>query len=123
MTSLIEGAAETTEIIAAPDHATEQGRASDDDQLVEIWLHGRSEHTMRAYRADVERFRVRAGKPLARVTLSDLQQFAVALEGTRASEPVSDAPGLQSLLAFGYRIGSLPFDAGRGRVFPPVATG
>ena len=58
--------------------AVEQERAADDDQFVEIWLHGRSEHTVRAYRADRDRFRVRVGRPLARVTLPDLQQFALA---------------------------------------------
>src|ERR1035437_9413675 len=36
--------------------------ASSDAQLVEIWLHGRSTHTQRAYRADVERFQAGAGK-------------------------------------------------------------
>ncbi len=120
MTSLIEGAAEITEIIAAPDHATEQGRASDDDELVEIWLHGRSEHTMRAYRADVERFRVRAGKPLARVTLSDLQQFAVALEELAAASRYRTLSAVKSLLAFGHRIGYLPLDVGRVLRLPAV---
>lgn len=38
-------------------------RAGSDDQLVEIWLHGRSLHTQRAYRADIERFQAGAGKP------------------------------------------------------------
>ena len=32
-------------------------QAHSDDQLVAIWLHGRSTHTQRAYRADVARFR------------------------------------------------------------------
>ena len=32
-------------------------QAHSDDQLLEIWLHGRSSHTQRAYRADIERFR------------------------------------------------------------------
>ncbi len=41
----------------------EQAKAAEDDQLVAIWLHGRSEHTVRAYQADLEGFRVRAGKP------------------------------------------------------------
>ncbi len=36
-------------------------QASSDDQLLEIWLHGRSSHTQRAYRADAERFRAGQG--------------------------------------------------------------
>jgi hypothetical protein len=37
-------------------------QARSDAQLVEIWLHGRSSHTQRAYRADIARFRAGAGK-------------------------------------------------------------
>ena len=37
-------------------------QAHSDDQLVAIWLHGRSPHTQRAYQADVARFRRGAGK-------------------------------------------------------------
>ena len=37
-------------------------QAHSDDQLIGIWLHGRSVHTQRAYRADVARFR--RGSPL-----------------------------------------------------------
>jgi len=32
--------------------------ADNDERLVELWLHGRSPHTQRAYRADAHRFRV-----------------------------------------------------------------
>ena len=53
----------------------EAPRASSDTQLLEIWLHGRSRHTQRAYRADIERFLSSTGKPFLQVTLSDLQQF------------------------------------------------
>ena len=38
--------------------------AFSDEQLLEIWLHGRSPHTQRAYRADIDRFRAGAGKGL-----------------------------------------------------------
>jgi hypothetical protein len=47
-------------------------QASSDDQLVDLWLHGRSPHTQRAYAADAERFRVYVG-PLATMTLGDIQ--------------------------------------------------
>ncbi len=57
----------------------EPEHASSDDPLIELWLPGRSSHTQRAYRADVERFRRGAGKALARVTLADLQEFANSL--------------------------------------------
>jgi hypothetical protein len=38
-----------------------------------LWLHGRPEHTQRAYTADALRFLAHTGKPLATLTLRDLQ--------------------------------------------------
>src|SRR4051812_45104407 len=67
--------------------------ASSDDQLIALWLHGRSRHTQRAYLADVDRFRGRAGKTFASVTLSDLQDFAASLEDLAARHPVPGAVG------------------------------
>ena len=92
-----------------------------DDQLLELWLHQRSPHTQRAYRADVARFRAGAGKPLAAVTLADLQEFARSLEATgAASSHYRTLSALKSLLAFGHRLGYLPFDVGRVLRLPAV---
>src|SRR3954454_25050216 len=87
--------------------------ASSDDQLITLWLHGRSRHTQRAYLADVDRFRSRAGKSLASVTLSDLQDFAGSLETLSPTSQYRALSAVKSLLAFGHRIGYLPFDVGR----------
>ena len=54
-------------------------QANSDNQLIEIWLHGRSSHTQRAYGADLCRFRNAIRKPLPAVTLADLQNFADSL--------------------------------------------
>jgi site-specific recombinase XerD len=96
-----------------------QGRAADDGQLVEIWLHGRSEQTARAYRGDIDRFRMTAGKPLASVTLADLQWFANSLDGAPSSR-YRTLSAVKSLLAFGHRIGFLAFDVGRVLRLPAV---
>lgn len=90
-----------------------------DDHLIELWLHERSPHTQRAYRADVERFRSRAGKALQAVTLADLQEFAKRLEGATASR-YRTLSAVKSLLAFGHRLGYLPFDVGRALRLPSV---
>ena len=87
---------------------------------MDIWLHGRSGNTMRAYRADVECFRRMAGKPLAQVTLSDLQEFAGALEKLAPASRCRTLSAIKSLLAFGHRIGCLPFDVGRVLHLPAV---
>jgi hypothetical protein len=52
MTEMSEENAITPVFTSVP----EAPRADSDTQLLEIWLHGRSKHTQRAYRADMEHF-------------------------------------------------------------------
>ena len=91
-----------------------------DDRLVNLWLHGRSTHTRRAYAADTARFRRGAGKPLADVTLTDLQGFADSLADLAPSSRCRTLCAVKSLLAFGHRIGYLSFDVGRALRLPGV---
>ena len=88
-------------------------QAESDDQLIELWLHGRPAHTARAYLADVERFLTSVGKLLRQVTLGDLQAFAESLEELAPASRYRIVSAVKSLLAFGHRIGYLPFDVGR----------
>jgi integrase/recombinase XerD len=93
---------------------------SREQQLVELWLHGRSPHTQRAYRTEWRRFIAFAGKSLLEVTLGDLQDFADYLQKLHL------APGsrhraisaVKSLFAFGARLGYLPFDVARPLKMP-----
>jgi integrase/recombinase XerD len=94
--------------------------ASSDDQLIELWLHARSPHTQRAYRADVGRFRAWAGKALRSVTLANLQNFAKCLNEGSAASHYRTLSAVKSLLAFGHRLGYLPFDVGRALRLPPL---
>src|SRR5919201_5785969 len=60
-----------------PPAARGLARSTDTDaRLVELWLHGRSPHTQRAYRADAARFLGFVARPLQLVTLGDVQAFA-----------------------------------------------
>jgi integrase/recombinase XerD len=96
-----------------------------DDQLIELWLHGRSRHTQRAYRAEASRFRRLVPKPLRAVTLGDLQAFVDALDEL-ALAPVSRnrvMVAVKSLYAFGHRLGYLPFDVARAIRLAPVREG
>ena len=70
-----------------------------DEKLVRLWLHGRSAHTIRAYRRDVGRFMAFVGKPLDAVTLDDLQAFADTLTGADSSRARVLAV-VKSLLSF-----------------------
>ena len=95
-------------------------QARSDAQLVEIWLHGRSGHTQRAYAADIGRFLAATGEPLAAVTLADLQAFADSLHALAPASRYRVLSSVKSLLAFGHRVGYLPFDVGRVLRLPPV---
>lgn len=95
-------------------------RAASDEQLLAIWLHGRSPHTQRAYRADIERFRSGTGKPFPQTTLADLQQFAESLGGLAPASRYRTLSAVKSLLAFGHRTGYLAFDVGRVLRLPAV---
>jgi integrase/recombinase XerD len=116
------------EIVPNPLAERETGRflpnplpqAVSDSHLLELWLHGRSPHTQRAYRADVEKFRLQTPKPFGRVTLADLQAFADSFERLEPATRYRCLSSLKSLLAFGRRIGYLPFDVGRALRLPPV---
>jgi integrase/recombinase XerD len=115
MPSLVESSAELQPVTTAG-----QGRAADDGELIEMWLHGRSKHTQRAYRADVESFRLVVGKALCAVTLSDLQEFADSISDSAPASRYRTLSAVKSLLSFGHRLGYLPFDVGRVLRLPAV---
>jgi len=88
-------------------------QASSDEQLLKLWLHGRSPNTQRAYGSDVSRFRSFVGKSLQAVTLAHLQDFADSLRALAPASQCRVLSSVKSLLAFGHRIGYLAFDIGR----------
>jgi len=95
-------------------------QASNDQYVVELWLHGRSPHTQRAYRADVARFLAFVATSLPTVTLGDLQAFADALaqQDLAPSSRVRTLAAIKSLLAFGQRTGYLPLNVGAAFKLP-----
>jgi hypothetical protein len=58
-----------------------------DDELVALWLHGKSPDTIRAYGEDVTAFRAFTGKGVRSTYLSDLRRYADALVGARRRAP------------------------------------
>jgi integrase/recombinase XerD len=93
-------------------------QAHSDAHLLQIWLHGRSPHTRRAYAADIARFLAAAGKPLPAITLADLQDFADTLDHLAPASQYRTLSAVKSLLAFSHRLGYLPFDVGRAQRLP-----
>jgi len=117
------GVADSEEFPLMPPAPARQ--ATSDAHLVDLWLHGRSGHTERAYRADINRFLGIVAKPLHATTLDDLQGFADSLVAGElaAASRVRTLAAVKSLLAFGHRLGYLPFDVGRALKLPPRREG
>lgn len=86
-------------------------QANDDEHLIELWLHGRSKHTVRAYTFEIRRFIAWSGKPLELITLGDLQAYADSLTGSDCTRARSIAT-LKSLFTFGQKLGYLQFNVG-----------
>ena len=82
-----------------------------DSQLVNIWLHGRSPQTQRAYALVCGSFPGRGSEAAdAALTLADLQALADGLGELAPACCCRVLSAVKSLLAFGQRIGYQPFD-------------
>ncbi len=90
-------------------------QANSDKQLISLWLHGRSKHTIKGYLNDIKLFRQRINKSLKTITLQDLQDYADYLtEKNYAPTTIKRMLcAAKSLFSFGHRIGYLIFDVGK----------
>ena len=107
-------------ILRSPDSAEQKiQQADNDEQLIDLWLHGRPKNTQRGYRSEIDRFIEFVNRPLRSVKLSDLQWFADELGQSLKESSVHRAVNaVKSLLAFGHRLGYLQFDVGRALKLP-----
>lgn len=97
-------------------------QADTDAEVIALWLHGRSEHTIRGYGSDVRRFQAFVRKPLSMVTLGDLQRFAdaLSLQGLQDASRARICAALKSALRFAHTVGYLRFDVGRALRLPKL---
>lgn len=93
------------------------------DKIQQLWLHGKSPHTVELYRRTLTRLAIATdNKPLAWLTLEDLQKFSDRLE----QEQLSDSSrrtyisAAKSLLSFASSCGLINFNVGAS-VKPPMA--
>jgi integrase len=107
-----------TEINAVP--STCDPAAQSDKALIGLWFDGRSAHTRRAYRADARLLLAAAGKPIAALTLVDLQAWMGSLAGLAPASRARKIGAVKSLLSFGGRTGNLSFNVGAAVRVPPV---
>lgn len=119
-------------------HADVPTQASADEQVLRMWLHGKSAGTVRGYLRDVEEFFDRLASiykvypnrvPLAEIKLVDLQRYATELEdrlSEQSGEPLTRATrsrklaAVKSLLTFAYDIGYIRFNPGKAAKQPKV---
>lgn len=87
-------------------------QAHSDHQLIALWLYGKAENSQRAYLADIERLQASTAKPLASITLADLQAFADSLSALSANTRKRTISSVKSLLSFGHKLGYLQFNVG-----------
>ncbi len=104
----------------APAIADFPSQAETDEQLLRLWLHGRGPNTVRAYDADVARFRAFVGKPLRAVRLADVQAFADSLGHLSDASRARSLSVVKSLFGFAHRLGYLQFDVARPLRLPRI---
>jgi integrase/recombinase XerD len=93
-----------------------------DETLIRLWLNGRSPHTQAAYEADARTMLATVGKPIAAVTLADLQAWtgSIAFAALAPASRARKIGAVKSLLSFAERTGLLPFNVGAALRVPPV---
>jgi len=108
---------ETTELTissfaGAREVAVIPAQASSDEQIIDMWLHGRSLQTQRAYAREVRGFLGYVGVGLRSVSLGMLQGWAdnPDLASLAPASRARAIAAVKSVFAFGHRLGYLPFD-------------
>lgn len=95
-------------------------QADNDQELMKLWLHGKSKHTQRYYRKDVGHFFQFTHKSLRQIILKDLQDFADHVDQLDLVDGSKRRilSSVKSLFAFAHKLGYLPFDVSRPLILP-----
>ena len=90
------------------------------EQLVSLWVHGKSKNTQKLYRRVSGNLLETIGKPVNYLTLADLQKFADTLElrGLSTSSRRTYIAVVKSLLTFGHKTGLIQVNAGAALITP-----
>lgn len=95
--------------------------AKTNEELIELWLHGKSKNTCAGYRRDVAQFLAFIeNKSLQLVTLNDMQAYAdgIARQGYVPSSQRRKLCAVKSLLTYGHDLGVLTRNVGK-TIKPP----
>jgi len=110
----------STALTTTPPSGAMPAQATTDAKLVALWLHGRAGGTRRAYAGDAAAFMAFAGKPLAAVTVGDVQAFGDSLAALASASRARKLSAVKSLLSFSHRVGYLAFNVGAVVKLPPI---
>lgn len=80
-------------------------QATTDGQVVEMWLHGKSDATRKGYAVEVERFGAFVQCGIQEVTLGHIQQYADSLNQYATATQARSLSAVKSLFTFAQRIG------------------
>jgi integrase/recombinase XerD len=103
-------------------HMSELAKISDDDRLIEMWLHGRPDTTQASYRRTVRAFQGVVNKPLQDVTLEDLQRYATSLDGLKESSRRTKLNSIKSLFTFAAKLQYVRFNVAAALRLPKAKT-
>ncbi|NVN06713.1 tyrosine-type recombinase/integrase [Asaia spathodeae] len=95
-------------------------QAETDNQVIGLWLAGRSAKTQRAYEADARAFLLFCGKSIKAATVGDIQGYAMANADKASATQARKLSAVKSLLSFAHRIGFVAFNVGAVVKLPPI---
>lgn len=95
-------------------------QAESDAQCLQLWLHSKAKRTQVEYKREATRFLAYVKKPLAWITLADVQAFCDSLDGKSDSTRARIIATVKSLLSFAQKIGYISFNVGSCVPLPKV---
>lgn len=96
-------------------HSEVIASASNNTEMVALWLHSKAENSQQSYRRDIEHFLAHVGnQPLQNTTLNQLQSYHVALKekGYAPRSIKRKLAAVKSLLSFSQKVGLTTVNAG-----------
>jgi site-specific recombinase XerD len=95
-------------------------QAANDEHLIDLWLHGRSAGTRRAYESDARAFLAHASKPIRSVTVGDVQAFGTSLAALATASQARKLSAVKSLISYAHRLGYVSFNVGAAIKLPAI---
>ena len=91
-------------------------KAQTNEDLIALWLHGKSPNTCDSYRRDIQYFLLSVeNKLLSHITLNDIQAFATKLaeQGYASATQRRRLNAVKSLLSYGHEMAILAYNVGK----------